>query len=208
MATPRPMKKVKIALAAEVCTRFDLREEARPLLTPTAPPRAFLESLLEQRQFPAAMTFLAHALPAREAVWWGCLCLRQAYGPVLAPSDAAALKASAEWVLEPTEERRRTAASLAGEMGVGSPAGSLATAVAWTGGSLGPPNPKVPEVPPGPDLPAKAVAGAVQLAAAKAAPVRIAEAQRTFVQLGIDVAEGRVTWPDVKPRPPRRTWGR
>ena len=208
MASPRPLRKVKATLAVEVCARFELREEARTLLTPTATPRAFLETLLERRQLPAAMSFLAHALPQREAVWWGCLCLRHAYGPSPAPADAAALKASAEWVLEPTEDRRMTAASLATEMGVGTPAGSLATAVAWTGGSLGPPNPKVPEVPPGPDLPAKAVSGAVLLASAKAEPLRIEETQRTFVQLGIDVAEGLVTWPDVKPKPPRRTWGR
>lgn len=208
MATPRPMKKVKAALASEVCARFDLREDARPLLSPAATPREFLEALVANRQLASALSFVAHALPPREAVWWGCLCLRHASGPALPPEDAAACKAAAEWVLEPTDERRNAAAAIAEKTGVGTPAGSLATAVAWTGGSLSPPDPKVPVVPPGPWLPAKAVSGSVLLASAKADPVRIADVQRSFVELGFGVAEGRVVWPDVKPKPPRKTWGR
>jgi hypothetical protein len=207
VATPRPMKKVKAALADEVCARFELRAEARPFLKPGATPRGFLEALLEGRQFPSALSFVAHALPPREAVWWGCLCLRQASGSELPPPDAAAVRAVAEWVLDPTEERRRATAVLAEERGIGTPAGSLATAVAWTGGSLAPPNPKIPVVPPGPWLPAKAVSGAVLLASAKVDPVRIPDVQRSFIELGIGVAEGRFAWPDVKPKPPRRTWG-
>ena len=208
MASPRPLKKVKAALAAEVCARFELRDEARPLLTPTATPRGFLETLELRGQYATALSFLAHSLPPREAIWWGCLCLRQASGSELPPLDAAAVKASAEWVLEPTEKRRSAAAALAEETGVGTPAGSLATAVAWTGGSLAPPNPKIPVVPPGPWLPAKAVAGAVLLASAKGDPVLITNVQRTMIELGIGIAEGRVVWPDVKPKPPRGTWGR
>jgi hypothetical protein len=202
------MKKVKAALAAEICGRFELRDGARPLLTPSATPRGFLETLELSGQLPSALSFLAHALPPREAVWWGCLCLRHASAAAPPPAEAAALKAVAEWVLEPTEERRGIAATLAETAGIGTPAGSLATAVAWTGGSLSPPDPQVPKVPPGPWLPAKAVSGAVLLASARADPVRIENVQRSFVQLGRDVAEGRVTWPDVKPRPPRGTWGR
>lgn len=207
MATPKPLKKVKATLAAEVCARFDLREDSRPLLTPTATPRGFLETLGAHGQHASALSFLAHALPPREAVWWGCLCLRQASAVPPPAAEAEVLKAVAEWVLDPTEERRRAAAALAEAAGVGSPPGCLATAVAWTGGSLGPANPKVPAVPPGPDLPAKAVAGAALLASAKADPARIADVQRGFVELGVGVAEGRVTWPDVKPKPPRRSWG-
>ena len=208
MASPRPMRKVKAALAADVCAHFELREEARPLLRPGATPREFLEALLANRQYSSAVSFVAHALPPREAIWWACLCLRQAFGPELPPPDSAAVKAAAEWVLEPTEERRSAAAALAEATGVGTPAGSLATAVAWTGGSLAPPNPKIPVVPPGPHLPAKAVSGAVLLASMKGDPVHLSDAQRTFVDLGIGVADGRFVWPDVKPKTPRKTWGR
>jgi hypothetical protein len=63
-------------------------------------------------------------------------------------------------------------------------------------------------VPPGPDMPGRAVAGAVLLASARADPARIEGVQRSFLRLGMDVADGRVTWPDVKPKPPRGTWRR
>ena len=208
MASPRPMKKVKAPVAAEICARYELREDARPLLTPTATPREFLEALEARERHASALSFLAHALPPREAVWWGCLCLRQASADALPPAEADALKSAAEWVLEPTEERRRVSTGHAEAAGVGSAAGCLATAVGWTGGSLSPPDPKIPVVPPGPHLPAKAVAGAVLLASARAEPAHIAGVQRSFVELGVGVAEGRFSWPDVKPRPPRGTWRR
>ncbi len=56
----------------------------------------------------------------------------------------------------------------------------------------------LPPVAPRPFLPAKGVAGAVALAAVKGEPLKIADTQRRFVELGIAVAEGRVVWPEVK----------
>jgi hypothetical protein len=208
VASPRPMKKVKAALAAEICARYEPRDDARPLLSPTATPREFLEALEAREQHASALSFLAHALPPREAVWWGCLCLRQASAAALPPAEADALRSAAEWVLEPNEERRRTAEKLAEGAGVGTASGCLATAVGWTGGSLSPPDPRIPVVAPGPHLPAKGVAGAVLLASVRAEPTRIAGLQRSFVELGVGVAEGRFSWPDVKPKPPRGTWRR
>jgi hypothetical protein len=38
----------------------------------------------------------------------------------------------------------------------------------------------------------------VGLAAVKGDPIKIADTQRLFVELGIGVAEGRVAWPDIK----------
>ena len=207
MATKHPLKKVKAPRAAEVCEHFELREEARPLLGERTTPREFLDALIAAGQCQSAIAFLAHALPHREAVWWGCLCLKQVSGSGLPEPQTAALKAAAEWVLDPTEERRNSAKRPAEAAGTGTPAGLLATAVTWTGGSLSPPFPKVPPVPPGPYMPAKGVSGAVLLASVKVEPPRIAETQRLFVDLGISVAEGRSVWPDVKPQPIRRTWG-
>jgi len=214
MPQPAPLVKVKAATAAEVCANFPLRQEARPLARPGATPREFLDALLANRTHAAAIDFLAHALPAREAIWWGCLCLQHAAGSSLGAPEAAAAKAAALWVLDPSDQNR-TAARAAGQAAtVKTPAGSLAMAAAWTGGSLAPliqnPNPKgppFPPVPPGPYLPAKAVAGAVMLAAAGAQPVRIRDTQRLFVELGIGVAEGRFAWPEVAPSKPTQKSG-
>jgi hypothetical protein len=42
-----------------------------------------------------------------------------------------------------------------------------------------------------PNAPAKAVATAVKMASTNADPIKIGETQRSFVELGIGVAEGR-----------------
>lgn len=208
MTAPAPLKNVKAAKAAEVCEHYELEKKARPLLAPDATPRDFLDALQSDRQYQAAVCFLAHALPAREAVWWGSLCLAKASGSTLPEGEATAARACATWVLEPTEENRQVAETAAPGAGKGTPAELLAIAVGWTGGSLAPPLPKVPPVPPGPYLPAKGVYGAVLLAATNAAPLPVQEALRLFVELGIGVAEGRFTWPtDVKPKKPGKTWG-
>lgn len=202
------MKHVKAAKATEICEHYDLDKKARPLLRPDATPREFLEALRADGQHQAAVSFLAHALPPREAIWWGCLCLQKAAGAGLPEGEAAAFRASAAWVLDPTEENRHAAEQAAAAAGKGTAAELLAVGVGWTGGSLAPPLPKVPPVPPGPYLPAKGVYGSVLLAATNAAPLPVQEALGLFVRVGVDVAEGRIPWPaDVKPRKPGKTWG-
>jgi hypothetical protein len=210
-----PLAKVKAATAAEVCRNFDLKEEARPLLREAQSPREFLTALAANKRYAPAIDFLAHALPPREAIWWGCLCLQQARASQLPPVEAAACKAAVAWVLDPSESNRQAAKSPAEAAKLSTPAGGLAMAATWTGGSLAPPmsnsNPKVPPpppVPPGPFVPAKVVAGAILLAAAKADPVRILDTQRQFVELGVGVAEGRFVWPEVPKRSASGTWTR
>jgi hypothetical protein len=186
--------KVKATRAADVCRHFTLKEEARPLLRDGLSPAEFVAALLAGKQAAAAVEFLAHALPPREAVWWGCICLRHATAE-LPPPEQAACKAAVEWVIDPTDDKRQAAQQPGEAAGLATPAGGLALAATWTGGSLAPP--KLPAVPPGPFLPAKAVAGAVQLAAAKGDPARLADTQRLFVELGVGVAEGRFVWPET-----------
>lgn len=213
------LAKITAATAADVCKNFELKEEARPLLTPSQTPREFLEVLLANKKNAAAIDFLAHALPAREAIWWGSLCLQHVSGSKLPPVEAAAEKAAVRWVLDPTEENRRAAQAPGEAARVGTSAGCLAMAATWTGGSLAPPVPSphakappIPPVPPGPFLPAEAVAGAVMLAAVKAEPTKVIETQRLFVELGVGVAEGRFVWPEAHPEPKNtdveRTWKR
>jgi hypothetical protein len=200
--TDGPLTKVQATKAAEVCQHLDLKEEARPLLQPNLTPRDFLDALLAKRQYQAAIPFVAHALPQREAVWWGCLCLRHVSKAALPPAEDAAFKAAVQWVLQPTEENRGGAKGAGEVAGVGVPAGALALAASWTGGSLAPAN--LPAVPPSPFMTAKGVAGAVLLAATKADPTKIADTQRLFVELGIDVAQGHVLWPEIKNKTPSK----
>jgi len=200
-----PLTKVPAATAVEVCRNFELKTDARPLLSENQTPREFVEALLAERKNAAAIEFLAHALPAREAIWWGCLCLQHAGGSSASPPEVAAERAAVRWVLDPSEENRRAAKPAGETAGISTPGGCLAMAAAWTGGSLAPPvapvhpkAPPIPPVPPGPFLPAKAVAGAVTLAAVRSEPARIVDTQRRFVELGIGVAEGQFPWPEAK----------
>jgi hypothetical protein len=211
--------KIRAATAAEVCGNFELKADVRPLLSANQTPREFLDTLLARDKNAAAIEFLAHALPPREAIWWGCLCLQHAKGSSVSPPETAAEKAAVQWVLDPSEENRRAAKPAGDSAGVTTPGGCLAMATAWTGGSLAPPIPQphakappIPPVPPDPFLPAKAVAGAVMLAAVRSEPARFVDMQRRFVGLGIGVAEGRFVWPETKRASKKvgveRTWKR
>jgi hypothetical protein len=175
--------------AVEICSRFKLDEKARALLRDEMGAREFVEVLLAQGLYVPAIDFLAHALPARHAIWWGCLCLQYATGDKLTEPDKSAAAAAVRWVLQPTEENRAAAKAPAEKAGYSSAAATLARAANWTGGSLGPPD--MPPVPPGPFLPATAVATAINFAAVKVEPSKVVGTHRLFIELGIEVAEGR-----------------
>jgi hypothetical protein len=191
-----PLIKIKAATAAEVCAHFTLEKEPRALLRDGMAPREFLAALISGKQPLAGIDFIAHALAARDAIWWGCLCVQHACGSDLSVPDKAACKAAVRWVLQPTEENRTAADAPADAAGPASPAGGLASAAFQTGGNIAPP--KVPPVSPGPFDPAKAVARAIKIASTKAEPARIVDTQRLYLELGIGIAEGQFAFTEAK----------
>jgi hypothetical protein len=181
--------KLKAATAGEVCARFDLEVTAKPLLRDGMNPREFLDALTAEKQYVAGINFVAYGLPAREAIWWGCLCLQHACGNSLSPEEKMAARAAVQWVMAPGEESRAAAKTPADAAGVASPAGSLAFAAFQTGGNVAPP--PAPPIAPKPFAPAKAVVRAIKVACTKVDPARLVETQRLVLELGIGVAEGR-----------------
>jgi hypothetical protein len=177
---------------AEVCRRCDLSQAALKLAVDPASSVDFVERLTEQGLYADAVQFLAHWLPAREAVWWGCLCLWLVVRPRPAPEITAALEAALRWVQAPTQEHCRVAEKAGDAAGLGTPAGCIAMAAFWSGNSLAPPS--LPKVAPDATLPAVGVAGAVQLAAVQAEPDQVDERFCQFVDIGIDVARGKNRW--------------
>jgi hypothetical protein len=186
------LTKVTAKTAAEVCKNFPLGDEAKKLLREGLTPRQFLDVLVEKQQFPDAVRFLAHALPKREAVWWACLCARQAHGPNPPAPLGPALQAAEKWTSDPSEDNRRAAQTAAQAGAMGSPAGCAALAAFFSGGSLAPPN--VAAVPPGETLTAQMAAGAVLLAAVLTEPHKAVEKYRKYVALGVDVGNGVNKW--------------
>jgi hypothetical protein len=167
------------APAADICSRFELGKEARQLLRDGMKAADFLAALVAQKKYVDAIHFLAHGLPAREAIWWGCLCMQHAVGDRLSPPDRAAARAAALWVLQPHEANRAAAQAPAAAAPPPSIAGALATAALHTGGNVAP------------FAPAASVALAIKLASTKTEPVNIASLQRSYIQLGVEIAQGR-----------------
>lgn len=179
--------KIKAATAQEVCVGFALSGEAQPHLKPQIAPLPFLDALIGNALYADATQFLARALPKREAVWWSCLCARELGSDEKKPELAAGLQAAEAWVYRPTEENRRSAEKAANAIEAPHPARWAAMAAFWSGGSLAPPD--APEVKPADDFTAKAVAGAVLMAAALD-PKQTEARNKRFFEYGIDIANG------------------
>jgi hypothetical protein len=186
-ATPSRLSKIT-GSTPEICSHFALSDEGRTILQPDLPAEAFVDRLCAAGLWIDAVRFLAHALPKREAVWWGCLAARATLGET--PHDAArgAVDAAEAWVYRPNEDNRRAAMAAATAAGNDSPAGWAARGAFWSGGSLAPP--EGPVVPPAETLTGAAVAGAVCLAAVQREPEHAPDKYRLFVAQGLDIAGG------------------
>src|SRR6266849_9173500 len=129
--------------AEAIAVHIRLSRDAAQLLRPELTPQAFFEMLVEREKDTDALRFLAHCLPKRRAVWWGCLCLWRTHGPEpavksspIAGPEAVALAAAARWVKQPWEENRLRAETPGREAGLKTAAGCLAMASFWSGGSM------------------------------------------------------------------------
>ena len=169
----------------EISTVAELGEEAMALVRPEMHPLDFVALLMEKALYPDAVRFIAHALPKREAVWWGWVCARRASGDNPQPKIKASLEATEKWIAQPSEDNRRSAMAAAQKAELGTAAGCAGLAAFFSGGSLAPP--EAPVVPPGEFLSAKAVSGAVIFAAVAKEPERAPEKFKTFVAQGVEV---------------------
>src|SRR5947209_1538752 len=98
MMTPAAPASVLSRNATEAGKAVPLSPDAKALLRPQLTARQFLDELAGKGLFDQALTFLAHALPKRSAVWWAGQCVRQVLGAGAAPEAKAALAAAERWV--------------------------------------------------------------------------------------------------------------
>jgi hypothetical protein len=198
MAADPALTKITAKTAGEVCQLYALVEELKPIASQPVSPLQFLDWVLGQEDKPKdAVEFLARALPAREAVWWGSLCVLLV-GPPLSPKQQTALGWAALWACSPSDTNR-AAAEKAAKDAEGSPAGYLAMAA----GAVPAQKPDEPS-PPVP-LTANCVAAALHVLAASVRPAKeIAPAYRRCVAVGIGVAQGKhvPAAPPAAGRPP------
>jgi hypothetical protein len=196
MAAIGPLKKVSAKLARDVCSQFELSNDAKALLDDQVSPDVFLDRLLEQGHLADAVRLLAFALPKREAVWWSCVCVRECLPGDAPPQALEAVKAAEDWVKKPTEENRWAAKEPGERAGFDKAAAWTAMGAFWSGGSMVPAH--LPAMSPGPTFTGMAVSGAVLLSAAQREPETAMDRYRQFIGYGVDIANGGAG----KPRPP------
>lgn len=183
-----PLRKLNAAKLDAVLAVAYLKPEARALIAgcqtvPEAFKRLENGGLLRQ-----AVRLIAHALPAREAVWWACMCACHTAPADLAENDRLAREAAEAWVRRPSDESRAVAAARAEAAEAKTPEVWAATAVAWSGDLA--PSPDAPRRAPSRKVPGTAVVSAVVYASLRAAPKRSRLRLERFLQSARDIASG------------------
>jgi hypothetical protein len=147
-------------------------------------PLDFARKLLAPGRRFESIVYLAYLLPRREAVWWGCQCVRAINGDK--PDDA--LLAAEAWVRDPDETTRRAALGLGWSRDARIATTWLALAAGQSGGSITP-DAAYPVAPP-PQATALDVKAAIILAIAKSSPPSQPRWVSACVEAGIRFAEG------------------
>jgi hypothetical protein len=162
------------------------------LLRADVAPPDYVALLMSKKLYADAVRFVAHALPKREAVWWGWISAKRAAGAEPPPKIKASLEATEKWIAQPDDEGGRAAMAAAKEAQTTTAAGCAGMAAFFSGSSLGPAH--VPPIPPGEYLTAKAVSGAVIYAAVGKDPANAPDRFQSFVTQGVDVAVKIKLW--------------
>lgn len=153
--TKLELNKVTAKTASEVCSLFDLEEDAQSLLQQDLSPAEFVTILMEENKYADALHFMTYALPKQEATLLACDVARSSLGDQAPKKEIEALELAEKWVQQPTEENRQPIIAAAEAVGFDSPAGLAAASASWSGGSLAPA--ESPPVAPPDELTAMAV---------------------------------------------------
>jgi hypothetical protein len=177
----------------KITSEIDLRP------TDEEAPLEFARKLIAREHRFDAIVYTSCILPRREAVWWGCQCVRALNGN---KADDALLAAEA-WVRAPEGQQRRAALQVAASADTSVPTTWLAWAAGHSGGSIALED--SPPVRASPDATALNLKAAVILAIVEHPMTEAFAWIRACVDAGIRLAEGgdaRVI------RPAGGTWGR
>lgn len=183
------LKKIDAEKAKNITQYFELINDFQPALDDEQPPSDYIQSLIENEHYQDAVTFLAHAIPAREAVWWACVCARHHVNDA-DEKYLQGLKAAEAWVYDTSEENRRVCEGFA-EAGDYSTITSWACAAAfWSGGSIAPIDEPSMEVMP--YIYAHAVAGSIvsSVTYSQPEPEEINQRYKQYLSQGMDIANG------------------
>lgn len=170
-ASPKPQESGYAKVAATTVDEIlegidDPPEEIVAAHEEAQTPRELVDKLVECGHSLAALQFLTHALPKREAVWALATAIETMSGGELPENDATALQAAKTWTADPSEENRRAAEVPARKGKMKTPSACAAQAAFWSEGSMaGPDDDEVPAMEP--MCHNVVFSGAVQLAGAE-----------------------------------------
>ena len=175
-----------------LCSQFEWSRPVSSFLTPRATFQTLLQSLINHDYWFDAVTLLSHAMPQREAVWWGArvcddyLAVSQ-IDPATRQEEEAILKAARLWVSEPEEANRMAVYAAATSVPNRVPSHWVGMAVFWATGNITPDAGVI--TPPPPYLYARGISAAIDLAASLTMHAR-AELYEKAIGRGIDIASG------------------
>ncbi len=180
------MSGLRFQSASQVFDAFPEMHEDMVAQAADMSPLVYVQHLENSASPEDAITFCAHVLDRRKAVWWALGCVRH-LAPPQTREEEIAIKTAEVWVREP-EEYRRVAALGIGMKGRRDLAGTwVALAAGGSGGTMTSGNLPGPPVPP--NLCARAVRTAI-LVALSAKPARERKAHLTgCVQMFRDLAK-------------------
>ncbi|MGE4047687.1 MAG: hypothetical protein AB7F35_22700 [Acetobacteraceae bacterium] len=185
---PRSGGKLDTTPLATLLPRLELSPEAAACLVGCEVPSQAVERLASGALPIEAARLCAHALPAREAVWWATRCAGATAPKDLPEADREARALAEAWVRQRADATRRAAMDKAQQAGCTSPEAWAAIAAFWSGDSMSPP--EQPKVPPAPHLTGVAVAGSVILSSVRGDPTRQPDRLARFLDSAREIAAG------------------
>jgi hypothetical protein len=172
--------------ATEICRQFYLSDTAKKLLTAELTTEQFLRVLIENKQYVDAVRLLAYSLPPKQAIGWATLCAREFARANPSDESRDAFEVIDQWVSDQTDENRRQAMKAAERAEFGTPAGSAALAIFFSGGSITPPD--APFIAPDESMMANSVFNAVILSVLSKEPEKSEDKYKLFLAEGQKLA--------------------
>jgi hypothetical protein len=198
-----PTKTLKVAAGATMvslaatCVYLEFGDDVNKLADSAKTPDALIDELAKQGKVHDALRLRAHLLPKREAVWWGCLCVREDVDSPFPAPQVAALEAAEDWVREPDEDRRRNAEKQSEAAKYSGAGATLALSAFWSEGSIAPEGHE--DVVADERLTSQGVAAALISAAYHGNASNAPKRMDAFLAKGKEMANGKIPLPERDP---------
>jgi hypothetical protein len=179
---------------AATCAYLEFGEDVNELAATAKTADALIDELAKQGKVHDALRLRAHLLPKRQAVWWGCLCVREDVDEPLPPAQIDAMEAAEDWVREPDEDHRRIAEKRSEEAKYSGVGATLALSAFWSEGSIAPEGNQ--DVLADERLTSQGVAAALISAAYHGDPAQAPKRTEAFLAKGKDMANGKIPLPE------------